>query len=148
MVLLASVAFHGNSARKGVTVNAVDANWNVINTNDTIRILSTDANATLPANTALVSGTRTFALTNKTAGSWTVTASNATHNTYTPNVSPAFKSALREAECLTEPAPVPEEPYNSPAMSRAEFEAEHFREMQDADRPLDSCADWSCEVPR
>src|SRR5213078_3234451 len=32
-----------------VTVNAVDANWNVVNTNDTVAIASSDTNATLPA---------------------------------------------------------------------------------------------------
>ena len=31
-----------------VTVNAVDANWNVVNTNDTVHITSSDANAVLP----------------------------------------------------------------------------------------------------
>jgi len=44
-----------------VTVNAVDANWNVSNTNDTVAITSSDANALLPANGALVSGTKTSA---------------------------------------------------------------------------------------
>src|SRR5262249_50945281 len=48
-----------------VTVNAVDANWNLINTNDTVSITSSDANATLPANAALVSGTRAFSVTLK-----------------------------------------------------------------------------------
>src|SRR5207244_324328 len=43
-----------------VTVNAVDANWNVVNTNDMIAISSSDANASLPANTALVGGTKSF----------------------------------------------------------------------------------------
>src|SRR5262249_7829046 len=44
-----------------VTVNAVDANWNLINTvTDTARITSSDGNATLPANAALVNGTKTF----------------------------------------------------------------------------------------
>src|SRR5262249_59863664 len=41
-----------------VTVNAVDANWNVVNTNDVVGISSTDPNATLPANASLVSGTK------------------------------------------------------------------------------------------
>src|SRR5207245_5643831 len=43
-----------------VTVNAVDANWNVVSTNDTVAISTTDTNAVLPANAALVAGTRTF----------------------------------------------------------------------------------------
>src|SRR5207249_692643 len=41
-----------------VTVNAVDSNWNVVSTNDTIAISSSDGAASLPANAALVSGTK------------------------------------------------------------------------------------------
>ena len=43
-----------------VTVNAVDANWNLVaSATPTVAITSSDANATLPANAALVAGTRT-----------------------------------------------------------------------------------------
>ena len=57
-----------------VTVNAVDANWNQVNTvTNTAGITSSDANATLPANAALVAGTQTFSVTLKTTGSATVT---------------------------------------------------------------------------
>src|SRR5436853_5046429 len=49
-----------------VTVNAVDANWNLISTNDTVSIASSDANAALPANAALAGGTQTFTVTLKT----------------------------------------------------------------------------------
>src|SRR5206468_3770061 len=73
-----------------VTVNAVDANWNLISTNDIIRILSSDANAALPATNGLVAGTQTFSVTLKTAGSATVTATNVTHSTITSNTSPAI----------------------------------------------------------
>src|SRR5439155_5778378 len=59
-----------------VTVNSVDANWNLISTNDTVKITSSDAAATLPANAALVSGTKSFSTTLNTVGSSTVTASN------------------------------------------------------------------------
>ena len=62
-----------------VTVNAVDASYNLISTNDTVAITSSDANAGLPANAALASGTKTFSVTHKTVGSWTVTASDVTH---------------------------------------------------------------------
>jgi hypothetical protein len=51
-----------------VTVNAVDANWNVVSSTDTVAITSSDANATLPANAALVAGTQTFSVTLKTGG--------------------------------------------------------------------------------
>src|SRR6185295_8719596 len=73
-----------------VTVNAVDANWNLISTNDTVAITTTDPNDVLPANAALVAGTRTFTLTNRTAGSWTVTASNVTHTAIATSTSPSF----------------------------------------------------------
>ena len=63
-----------------MTVNAVDANWNLVSTNDTIAITSSDPNAVLPANAALVGGTKTFSVTNRTAGSWTVTASDVTRH--------------------------------------------------------------------
>src|SRR5262249_20083420 len=53
-----------------VTVNAVDANWNLVtNATDTVSIGSSDSNATLPANGSLVSGTQTFSVTLNTAGS-------------------------------------------------------------------------------
>ena len=62
-----------------VTVKAVDASWNVISTNDTVQLTSSDAQATLPANAALSGGSVTLSLTNKTSGSQTVTASDVTH---------------------------------------------------------------------
>ena len=73
-----------------VTVNAVDANWNrVSSVGDTVRITSSDANAPLPANAALVAGTQTFTVTLVTAGSRTVTATDVTDGTKTANTSPA-----------------------------------------------------------
>src|SRR6266436_678533 len=76
------------AAAFNVTVNAVDANWNLINTvTDTARLTASDSNAVLPANAALVNGTRTFSVTLKTAGSATVTASDVTDNTKTANTS-------------------------------------------------------------
>src|SRR5207249_3240390 len=61
-----------------VTVNAVDTNWNVVSTvSDNVGITSSDSNAALPANSTLSSGTKTFSVTLKTAGSATVTASSA-----------------------------------------------------------------------
>ena len=71
-------------------MNAVDANWNQISTNDTIRIFSSDTNAVLPANAALVGGSQTFVATLKTAPSQTITASNVTHNAITLNTSPSI----------------------------------------------------------
>src|SRR5438445_5081434 len=73
-----------------LTVNAVDANWNLINTNDTVAITSSDANAVLPVNAALVSGTKSFSLTFKTAGSASVTASNVTHAAILSSTTPSI----------------------------------------------------------
>jgi hypothetical protein len=73
-----------------VTVNAVDANWNLINTNDAIAITSTDVNAGLPANAALLNGVQTFSVTLKTGGARTVTASDVTHAGITANTSPSI----------------------------------------------------------
>ncbi len=73
-----------------VTVNAVDANWNTITTvTDTVGITSSDANAALPADSALVAGTQTFSVTMKTAGSRTVTASDVSDGSNTANTSPS-----------------------------------------------------------
>jgi hypothetical protein len=73
-----------------VTVNAVDANWNGVNTTDTVRITSTDVAATLPPNAALVAGTKTFAVTLDTLGSFTVTATDVTDGSKTANTTPAI----------------------------------------------------------
>ncbi len=71
-----------------VTVNAVDANWNVVSSTHTVAITSSDLNATPPANAALAAGTRTFSVTLKTAGSRTVTATDVTDATKTASTSP------------------------------------------------------------
>jgi hypothetical protein len=71
-----------------VIVNAVDANWNVVSSTHTVGITSSDAYATLPANAALVAGTRTFSVTLKTAGSRTVTATDISDGSKTANTSP------------------------------------------------------------
>src|SRR5262249_48706556 len=72
-----------------VTVNAVDANWNLVSTNDTVAITASDPNAALPANTALSLGSKVLSLTLKTAGAATVTASDVTHSSITNNTSPS-----------------------------------------------------------
>ncbi len=86
-------------ASMNVTVNAVDANWNVVTSaTPTVTITSSDANATLPANAALVGGTRTFPVTFRTAGSRTVTA------TYVSGVPPV--SAGTSASVVVSAGPV------------------------------------------
>jgi hypothetical protein len=73
-----------------VTVNSVDANWNVVNSNDTVGITSSDPAATLPANAVLASGTRTFSVTFNTLGSRTVTATDISNGAMTANTSAAI----------------------------------------------------------
>ena len=68
-----------------VTVNAVDASWNVVGSTDEIAITSSDASATLPANNTLYNGSRTFSVTFNTAGTFTVTATDVTDATKTAN---------------------------------------------------------------
>ena len=72
-----------------VTVNAVDAQWNLVNSvTDTVSVTSSDATAALPSTASLVTGTQTFSVTLKTAGSSTVTA-NHIAGTAASNTSPA-----------------------------------------------------------
>src|SRR5207249_3267890 len=73
-----------------VTVNAVDANWNVVSSTDTVGITSSDSGAGLPGNAALVAGTKNFSVTLNTAGNWTVTASDITTPAMTANTSPSI----------------------------------------------------------
>src|SRR5207247_1395025 len=75
-----------------VTVNAVDANWNVVTSapTDTVGITSSGTNATLPANAALSSGTQQFSVTLNTVQTATVTASDITTPGKTPNTSPSI----------------------------------------------------------
>src|SRR5262249_8101378 len=71
-----------------VRVNAVDANWNLVNTvTDTVAITSSDANASLPSNAALVAGTKAFSVTLDTGGSATVTATDITDGSKGTNTS-------------------------------------------------------------
>ncbi|HVV73865.1 MAG TPA: MBG domain-containing protein, partial [Verrucomicrobiae bacterium] len=68
-----------------LVVNSVDANWNLIQTNDTVHLVSTDPAAVLPANGPLLNGTATFNVALTTAGAATITASDVTHATVTPS---------------------------------------------------------------
>jgi large repetitive protein len=81
-----------------VIVNAVDTNWNVVSSvTDTVNITSTDTdpNVKLPANAALVAGTRTFSVTLQTVSSnpaiTTLTASDVTDSNKTESTSPAIE---------------------------------------------------------
>ena len=88
-----------------VTVNAVDATWNLVNTvTDTVRITSSDVNAILPFDAALVAGTQAFSVTLKTGGTRTVTASDITDPAKTANTSArgaSLRANLRRANSIT-----------------------------------------------
>src|SRR5207245_144007 len=71
-----------------VTVNAVDANWNIVSSvSDLVGLTSTDPNASLPSNTTLTAGTQTLSVTLKSAGSATLTASDIGDGSKTANTS-------------------------------------------------------------
>lgn len=73
-----------------VTVRAVDANWNLVaGATDTVGFTSDDTTAFLPSNTALNNGTLTATMFFGSAGSWTVTATDVTDGTKTPNTGSA-----------------------------------------------------------
>ncbi len=87
-------------ASVNVTVNAVDANWNLVTSaTPTVAITSSDVNATLPANAPLVAGTRTFSVTLRTAGSRTVTATDVAA-VLTPGTSAAVTVSAGAATAL------------------------------------------------
>jgi len=65
-----------------VTVRACDNTWNLVNTGtDVVAILASDASATLPAPSALSSGTATFTVTLNAAGNFTIFAHDQTDQT-------------------------------------------------------------------
>ena len=70
-----------------VTVNAVDAYWNVISATDTVAITSSDPFAVLPPSAALVAGSGTFSVNPQSGGATTVTATDVTDGTKTPGTS-------------------------------------------------------------
>jgi len=73
-----------------VTVNAVDSYWNLVTATDSVSITSSDGYATLPADTALVAGSKTFSVTLRTAGTSTITASDVTDPAKTADTSPSI----------------------------------------------------------
>src|SRR5438034_1299151 len=87
-----------------VTVNAVDAAWNVVSTvTDTVGITSSGTNATLPAPAPRSSDTKTFSVTLNAVGTPTVTASDITDTNKTASTSPPITvnlGAFTELELL------------------------------------------------
>jgi hypothetical protein len=77
------------AAGTDVTVNAVDASFNIVGgVTDTIHLTTTDGGAYLPANTAMANGTALFTGANNmlwgTDGTWTITASDITSTNILP----------------------------------------------------------------
>jgi hypothetical protein len=68
-----------------VRINAVDEIWNVVSSGDTVHIACTDGTATLPGDTALAGGTANVIVTFNAAGTFTVTASDVTDGSKTPD---------------------------------------------------------------
>jgi hypothetical protein len=78
-----------------ITVNACDATWNpVTDVGHVVDISSTDASAQLPASRQLASGTGSFTVTFGAAGTFTVTAHDATDNTIPDATSSSVPSQL------------------------------------------------------
>ncbi|HMP83564.1 MAG TPA: cadherin-like domain-containing protein, partial [Verrucomicrobiota bacterium] len=70
-----------------VTVHGVDSFYNIVDTDDTVQITSSDGLATLPADTALVNGTVVLPVTLATPGNQTVTATDVTNGSILANTS-------------------------------------------------------------
>jgi hypothetical protein len=74
-----------------VTVNAVDAFWNRVNTvSDTVGLSSSDATAALPSATDLTAGTTTLMVTFNATGNFTLTATDLDNGTKASSTSPAI----------------------------------------------------------
>ncbi len=90
-----------------VTVNAVDANWNVVSSvTDTLHIASNDAQAILPAtDAALVAGTGTFNVTPETVSynpaKTTFTATDTTDTTIAAVTTPAIEVITAYTAAIT-----------------------------------------------
>ena len=74
-----------------VTINMCDANWNIVNSADTIHLTSTDGAADLPNDAALANGTLQEQLIfgSQSPPTYTVTASDDSHPTILSNTSSA-----------------------------------------------------------
>jgi hypothetical protein len=74
-----------------VAVNAVDAQWNLVNTvSDTVGLSSSDVTATLPSATALLAGTANLLIAFNANGNFSLTASDLDDGSKTPSTSPAI----------------------------------------------------------
>src|SRR5262249_36650063 len=92
----------------GVTVNAVDAYWNLVNTvNDTVSLTSSDTSATLPPAAALVAGTANPTVYFNANGTFTLTASDLSNGSKSPSTSPAISVSGAQFTAATGGAAIP-----------------------------------------
>jgi hypothetical protein len=74
----------GALVTNGLTITALDSNNNIVtNYSGTVQFSSTDGAASLPSNSTLSNGTGTFSYTLNTAGSQTITATDASNSSIT-----------------------------------------------------------------
>jgi hypothetical protein len=87
----------------GVTVNAVDSYWNLVNTvNASVGLNSSDATATLPSATAMAGGTANLTVSLNATGNFTITATDLTDGSKSANTSPTI--IVGSADVLAQPA--------------------------------------------
>lgn len=85
-----------------VTVNACDASWTVVpSVTHTIRMLSSDASASLPAAAQLVSGTGTYVVILNADGSFTMTAHDQSDGTIPDGTSAPVRSFVISSLALS-----------------------------------------------
>ncbi|HLP76544.1 MAG TPA: hypothetical protein VK327_06435 [Candidatus Paceibacterota bacterium] len=70
-----------------ITVRAVDSNWNLVSSSDIVNITSSDASDVMSLDAGLVGGVGTFTIQVGNAGTRTITATDMSDNTKTPNTS-------------------------------------------------------------
>ncbi len=91
-----------------ITVYAVDDYWNVTPATDTVAISSSDADADLPPNAALVAGAGSFSVTAQAGGPTTFTATDISDGSKTPSTSTSISvtnsapTALPDAYSVTQ----------------------------------------------
>lgn len=73
-----------------MAIRAVDDCWDLISISHVVALAASDSQANLPANGTLSAGSRTVAVTNKTAGLQTLTASDVTQPAILPDTSTGY----------------------------------------------------------
>jgi len=92
----------------GVTVNAVDAFWNLVNTvSDTVGLSSSDTSATLPSATPLAAGTASLTVAFNANGNFTLTATDLTDGSKSASTSPAISVSPAQFTAATGGGAIP-----------------------------------------